>query len=94
MSAETVSQYRYLEFHPHRQRKQARIKGTGKTIWDVVCWMRVNDFTPEQVAQDGGLPLEAVLEALDYYEKNKELIDAEVQEEKRLLKEKWGYQFD
>ena len=56
--------------------------------------MRVNHFTPEQVAQDGGLPLEAVLEALDYYEKNKELVDAEAREEKRVLQEKWGYQFD
>lgn len=89
-----TNEYRYLEFLSHPWRKQPRIKGTGKSVWDVVCWMRINHFTPEQVAQDGGLLLEAVLEALDYYEKNKELVDAEAQEEKRLLQEKWGYQFD
>lgn len=34
-------------------------------------------LTPEQVAQEYGAPLEAVLEAIEYSTKNKALLDAE-----------------
>jgi uncharacterized protein (DUF433 family) len=49
--------------------------------------MWANKMTPEEVAQDYELPVEAVYEALDYYEKNRELLEAEVEEERRRLKE-------
>jgi uncharacterized protein (DUF433 family) len=94
MSETTQTTYQYLEARPHHWRKQLCIKGRNMTVWHLVTWMWVNEMTPEEVAKDYGLPVEAALEAIDYYEKNKELIHAEAQEEKRLLKEKWGYQFD
>jgi uncharacterized protein (DUF433 family) len=40
----------------------------------------VRDETPEYVAQNYDLPVEAVREALDYYYANKEWIDAETEE--------------
>ena len=41
--------------------------------------------TPAQTADNFGLPVEAVLEALDYYQRNKALIDAETEEEGQRL---------
>jgi uncharacterized protein (DUF433 family) len=49
--------------------------------------MWANNMTPEEIAQDFGLPVEAVYEALDYYEKHRELLEAEVEEERRRLRE-------
>jgi uncharacterized protein (DUF433 family) len=44
--------------------------------------------TPEETAKNFGLPLEAVQEALDYYHRNKALVDAETEEEGRRLRAK------
>jgi uncharacterized protein (DUF433 family) len=41
--------------------------------------------TPEQTAKNFDLPVEAVLEALDYYQENKALVGAETEEEGRRL---------
>ncbi len=43
--------------------------------------------TPEIAAKYFRLPIEAVQEALDYYQQNQELIHAEVTEEGRRLQE-------
>jgi hypothetical protein len=47
-------------------------------------------LTPEEASEDLELPLEAIQEALLYYEQNKELIQKEAAEERRYLAEK-GY---
>ncbi len=49
--------------------------------------MRANHLTPEEVAEGYRLPVEAVLEAMDYYEKNKDIVDADTAEEIRALQE-------
>jgi len=52
-------------------------------------------LTPEQVAQEYNVPVEAVHEAIDYCTRNKELLDAERAEEERRIKaagrDKWPY---
>ena len=93
MSKETKATYRYLEERPHPWKKQLWIKGRNMTVWQLLTWMWANEMTPEEVAEDYGLPVEAVYEALDYYEKNKELLHAEAEEEKRWLKER-GWELD
>jgi uncharacterized protein (DUF433 family) len=55
--------------------------------------MWANRLTPEEVARDFGLPAEVAAEALDYYEKNKALLQAEAAEEKRRLIER-GWKLD
>ncbi len=85
MSVQT--EYKYLEARPHPWSKQLCIKGRNMTVWHLIAWARVCNQSPEEVARDRDLPLEAVLEAYDYYEKNKALIEAEVEEEGRLLRE-------
>ena len=46
--------------------------------------------TSEETAKNFGLPLEAVLEALAYYQRNQALVDAETEEEgQRLRAQGW-----
>jgi len=80
--------YRYLVPRPHRWKKQLWIKGRNMNVWNLVATIRTERYTPEEAAENYGLPLEAVLEVLDYYAQNKELVDAETREEKRRLVEK------
>ena len=63
--------WKYLERDPHSSLKQLSIKGRrirartlyGQTVGD-------DARTPEQVAEDYAVPLEAVLEAIAYCESN------------------------
>lgn len=52
-------------------------------------------LTPEQVASEYDVPMEAVLEAIDYCIKNKELLDAERAREdvaiRKAGRDKWPY---
>jgi uncharacterized protein (DUF433 family) len=85
--SEQQNSYRYLEWRPHRWRKTPYIKGRRIWVWHLLEQMWANNMTPEEIAQDFGLPVEAVYEALDYYEKHRELLEAEVEEERRRLRE-------
>jgi uncharacterized protein (DUF433 family) len=84
MSTETT--YQWLEPKPYKLfTKQLGIKGRNMIVWNLVADVVVSGKTPEYVAQNYRLPLEAVQEALDYYYANKEWIDEEVDEEGREL---------
>jgi uncharacterized protein (DUF433 family) len=72
---------------PHRWRKTPYIKGRNLPVWHLLCSMWANKMTPEEVAQDYELPVEAVYEALDYYEKHRELLEAEAEEEREWLRQ-------
>ncbi|MCS7264444.1 MAG: DUF433 domain-containing protein [Armatimonadetes bacterium] len=85
MATETT--YKYLEARPHPWRKQLWVKGRNMTVWQLLCYMWAANMTPEEVARDFDLPVEAVHEALDYYERNREVIEADAEEERRQLKE-------
>lgn len=84
MSTETT--YQWLEPKPYKKfTKPLGIKGRNMIVWNLVSSIVVRDETPEYVAQNYDLPVEAVREALDYYYANKEWIDAEVDEQGRRL---------
>ncbi len=70
-------QYRYLEPKPYKRTKQLGIKGRNMTVWNLVATMRTEGFTVKETAEGFALPVEAVLEALEYYKENKEMIEAE-----------------
>jgi len=74
---ETENHYRYLEPKPYKKTKQLGIKGRNMTVWNLVATMRTEGFTIEETAEGFRLPAEAVIEALDYYYKNKTMIEAE-----------------
>ena len=75
----------FLCLRPHSWRKQLSVKGhkmLASTVWyDMIS----NDQTPMEVAEDHGLPLTAVLEAIRYSEQNIDLIQMEAAEEKNRL---------
>ena len=80
----TTTHYQWLEPKPSKKfTKQLGIKGRNMLVWHLVADIVVRDQTPEYVAENRDLPVEAVREALDYYYANKERIDAEVDETAR-----------
>ena len=82
--------YKYLEPRPQNWRNQLWIKGRNMTVWHLIATMRTERETLEQTAKNFGLPLEAVLEAMHYYALHKDIVEADVEEEKRILVEKFG----
>jgi uncharacterized protein (DUF433 family) len=86
MHMSTIPTYQWLEPKPSKKfTKQLGIKGRNMLVWHLVADIVVRDRTPEYVAEDRELPVEAVREALDYYYANKEWIDEEVDEQGRRL---------
>jgi uncharacterized protein (DUF433 family) len=57
------------------------------TVGQLIATMRAYNTTPEETAEDFDLPLEQVLEAIAYYEANRELVDKELRSEKQRLRE-------
>lgn len=83
---ETVgSDWNYLVFRPHDWRTQPWVKGTrilASTVWSD---LNVNQLSPEDVADDLGIPVAAVSECVAWCELNPDLIRMEAAEERRLL---------
>jgi uncharacterized protein (DUF433 family) len=78
--------YVWLEPKPYKKNtRQPGIKGRNMLVWNLVAPVVVSGRAPEDVADDYRLPVDAVREALDYYEANKSWIDAEVDEVGRRL---------
>src|SRR5262245_50686153 len=80
-------EYRYLESHPSSQYHQLWIKGRhirAEVLYR--CTIGAEARTPEEVAQDYDLPVEAVREAIDYAIHNQELLQAERKREEDRVK--------
>ncbi|MDJ0717877.1 MAG: hypothetical protein QNJ54_27265 [Prochloraceae cyanobacterium] len=88
-----TTQWQYLEQRPHPWRKQLYIKGKRLKAFTVWMDMLVNNLTPQEVAENKDIPLEAVMEALEYCQNNSELLKAEAIEVRRRLEEK-GYNLE
>lgn len=89
----TQTQWQYLEKRPHPWREQLYFKGRKLKAFGVWMDMIVNQETPEEAAFNWDLPLEAVLEAIEYCETHRELLKREAEEERRRLEEK-GINFE
>ncbi|MCW5943274.1 MAG: DUF433 domain-containing protein [Fimbriimonadaceae bacterium] len=63
---------------------QMFFKGTRKRAWTVVALMRLQGMTVEEIAQDHGVSPEAVREAIEWCDANRELIEREERETARL----------
>lgn len=68
----TATTYQYLEPHPGSHYKQLFVKGTKLLAWDIYCaaYQRGDegDRTPNQVAEDFAISVDAVYEAIQYCE--------------------------
>ncbi len=78
----------YLVQRSHPWRRQLSIKGRNTTVSQLVSAVRANRLSAEEASDDFGLPLEAVQEALTYYDENRTLIELEATEERRRLAER------
>ena len=76
-ASEMENHYRYLEPKPYKKTKQLGIKGWNMTVWNLVGTMRTEELSIKETADGFGLPVEAVIEALDYYYKNRTMVEAE-----------------
>ena len=77
--------WNYLVVRNHPWRKQLYIKGRNMTVRHLVGTVKANRFTEEQAAQDLHLPVEAIREALAYFEANPEVIALDHATEMYLL---------
>ena len=83
----TITRYRFLEARPNSAYRQLFIKGT-RIRAELVYRAHVHPeepMTPEEVASDFGLPLEVVLEAIDYCKSNPPELAADLAEEESLM---------
>ena len=81
-------QYKYLERDPKSSYKQLSIKGRrirARTIYGAFMSEEA-PMTPEEIALDRDLPLEAVLEAIAYCETNPPEIEEDFRREEALMK--------
>jgi uncharacterized protein (DUF433 family) len=81
-----AEEYQYLERRDHPWRKQLYIKGRNMTVAHLVYTMRANKMTPEEAAADFELPRAQIEEALFYYERHRDVVEGDQDEEKRRLK--------
>jgi uncharacterized protein (DUF433 family) len=89
MAVET--KYKWLEPKPYkRHTRQLGIKGLNMTVWNLVHAVLIAGQTPEFVSKDRDIPIEAIHEALAYYEENKSWIDEEVEETRRVIALRYG----
>src|SRR3954453_5530778 len=78
MTTEAEPRYQHLEPRPGSNYRQLFLK--GRRIRAAVVDEAIHGpdpFTPEEFARDYQVPLEAVLEALDYVARNRPLIEQE-----------------
>lgn len=80
--------WRFLVHRLHPWRRQLSIKGRNTTVGQLVSAVRANQLTVQQASDDLGLPIDAVNEALTYFDENRELIELEASEERRRLAER------
>jgi uncharacterized protein (DUF433 family) len=66
--SEMRRQWKYLERRPGSSYQQLSVKGKRIWAWTLYCeFMNEKEpRTPEQLAEDWGVPLEAVREAIEY----------------------------
>jgi uncharacterized protein (DUF433 family) len=83
LTADEAEIYQYLEPPAESWRHELFLKGRNMTVGHLVYGMRANDLTPEAAAANYDLPLEQVREALRYYERHRDVIEADVDEERR-----------
>ncbi len=83
-----VPVYRYLMHQPDHWMRQAFFIGRPRLpISRVVESMQANNQTIEEAAQDWSLPVAAIEEALDYYKRFCDLLEADAADELALSEE-------
>jgi hypothetical protein len=80
-------EYKYLKPKPGSNYRQLFVNGRIRAEILYRETIGVEPLTPEAVAREYGLPVEAVVEAIDYCVRNQPLLDAERAREAARIKE-------
>ena len=80
--------YRYLVTRSKKGRRRTYLKGRNMTVGQLIYAIRANDLSDEEAAADFDLPVAQVREAQAYYQINRELVEANAEEEKRVCSRK------
>ena len=80
--------YAHLEARPGSFYQELFVHGVNLRPSRLIAWMEAEGLTPEQAAADRSLPVEAVLEAMDYVKTHADLIARELQREHQLLRDR------
>ncbi len=87
--------YKHLRPKPGSNYRQLFVNGRIRAEILYRETIGLEPLTSEEVAREYGLPVEAVLEAIDYCVRNKELLDAESAREAARIKaagrDQWPY---
>jgi len=92
-----VEQIKYKYLRPKRGSSYSQLYVEGRIRAEVIYRETVGleALTPEQVAREYNIPVDAVHEAIDYCVRNKDLLDAERAREAASIKsrgfDKWPY---
>ncbi|OAI41118.1 hypothetical protein AYO40_03810 [Planctomycetaceae bacterium SCGC AG-212-D15] len=80
--------YKYLQ--PKRGSRYQQLAVGGRIRAEILYRETIGSepLSPEQVATEYNLPLEAVLEAIDYCERNQDLLDAERAREQTTIEDR------
>jgi hypothetical protein len=80
--------YKYLQ--PKRGSRYQQLAVGGRIRAEILYreTLGPEPLSPQQVANEYGLPVEAVLEAIDYCQRNRELLDAERAREQAIIAER------
>ncbi len=78
-------QYKYLVQRPHEWERQLYVKGRRLPAASVYRDYLVDGISPEELAEDWDLPLEAVNECISYCQDNQALLQMEAEEGLRWL---------
>jgi len=81
-----VEPWRHLVRRQHPWRQQLYVKGRNLTARQLVGGIKANQLDEQQAAANYDLPIEAIREALHYVEQNTELLEAEAEIERLMLK--------
>jgi hypothetical protein len=85
--SQTEKPYRHLEPRPGSNYRAFWLKGRrirAATVWESVHGP--DPYTPEEFAENFQVPLEAVLEALDYVDLNPEIVEQDREGEAASLR--------
>ncbi len=88
MSTPNGKEWKWLYHYPKSCYKQLSVKGTrihARTIYGQS--VGEDAYTPEQLAEDFGVPLEAVLEAIKYVESDPPELREDFEREQRNVEE-------
>ena len=85
-----IEPWRFLVRRQHPWRKQLYVKGRNLTARQLVGSIKANGFDENKAAENYHLPVEAIREALDYVDKNLDLLAAESEIERLMQKREGG----